>query len=86
MPYTFSPPTVEEGPAGFGRLFWRFRIARANTLLVYGTAVVSERTPGVDETQAADYCYLGGHIYTLSPTEVTILTNAGYGSYITYVA
>ena len=54
MPYQFSPPTVEEGPAGFGRLFWRYRIARSNTLLVYGTAVVSERTPGVDETQAAD--------------------------------
>jgi len=86
MPYQFSPPTVEEGPAGFGRLFWRFRIARSNTLLVYGTAVVSERTPGVDETIAADYCYLGGHIYNISPTEVTILTNAGYGAYITTVA
>ena len=86
MPYTFSPPTVEEGPAGFGRLFWRFRIARANTLLVYGNTVVSERTPGVDETLTADYCYLGGHIYILSQAEITILTNAGYGSYITYVA
>lgn len=86
MPYKFSPPTVEEGPAGFTRLFWRFRIARSNTLLVYGTTVVSERTPGVDETQNADYCYLGGHIYVLSQKEVTILTNAGYGSYITYSA
>lgn len=86
MSYTFSPPTVEEGPAGFGRLFWRFRIARANTLLVYGNTVVSERTPGVDETLTADYCYLGGHIYILSQAEITILTNAGYGANITHIA
>ena len=86
MSYTFSPPTVEEGPAGFGRLFWRFRIARANTLLVYGNTVVSERTPGVDETLTADYCYLGGHIYILSQAEITILTNAGYGANITNIA
>ena len=47
MAYVFNPPTVEEGPAGFGWLFWRYRIARANTILVYGTSIVSERTPGV---------------------------------------
>jgi hypothetical protein len=85
MAYKFKPPTVEEGPAGFGRLFWRYRIARANTILVYGTAVVSERTPGVDETQAATYCYLGGHEYYLTDPEYTILVNAGYGAYITTV-
>lgn len=85
MAYLFKPPTVDEGPAGFGRLFWRYKIARANTILVYGTAVVSERTPGVDETQAADYCYLGGHEYYLSNAEYTILVNAGYSAYITTV-
>lgn len=85
MAYLFKPPTVDEGPAGFGRLFWRYRIARANTILVYGTAVVSERTPGVDETQAADYCYLGGHEYIITDPERTILVNAGYGANITTV-
>ena len=85
MAYIFKPPTVEEGPAGFGRLFWRYRIARANTILVYGTAVVSERTPGVDETQAADYCYLGGHEYIITDPERTILINAGYSANITTV-
>ena len=85
MAYLFKPPTVDEGPAGFGRLFWRYRIARANTILVYGTAVVSERTPGVDETQAADYCYLGGHEYIITDPERTILINAGYGANITTV-
>ena len=85
MAYVFTPPAVEEAPAGFTRLFWRFRIPRGDTILVYGTAIVRERTPGVDETQAADYCYLGGHRYVLSQNEYTILTNAGYGSYITFI-
>ena len=85
MAYKFVPPTVEEGPAGFGRLFWRYRIARANTILVTGTSVVSERTPGVDETLNADYCYLGGHEYYITDVERTILINAGYGDNITTV-
>jgi hypothetical protein len=85
MAYLFKPPTVEEGPAGFGRLFWRYRINRANTILVYGTTIYSQRTPGVDETQAADYCYLGGHEYFISSVERTILINGGYSDYITTV-
>lgn len=83
MTYIFNPPTVEEAPAGFSRLFWRFRIARGDSILVYGTAIVRERTPGVDETQAADYCYLGGHSYVITPVEYNILVNGGYGQYIT---
>lgn len=85
MAYLFKPPTVEEGPAGFGRLFWRYRIARANTILIYGTTIFSERTPGVDETLAADYHYLGGHEYFITPVEYNILVNGGYSAYITTV-
>jgi len=86
VPYQFTPPSVEEGPAGFTRLFWRYRIARGDSLLVYGTAVVRTRTPAVQDTQSADYCYLGGGIYIITQTEKDILTNAGYGANITYVA
>ena len=85
MVYQFTPPAVDETPAGFGRLMWRYRIARGDTLLVNGTAVTRVRTPGVDQTLEADYYYHGGHIYNITPTEVTILTNAGYGAYITTV-
>jgi hypothetical protein len=85
MAYLFKPPTVEEGPAGFGRLFWRYLITRANTVLIYGLTTVSIRTPGVDETQAADYCYLGGHEYILSQPEYDILVANGYGSNITTI-
>jgi len=83
--YLLKPPTVDESPAGFGRLFWRYRIARGDTLMVFGTAVVRQRTPSVQDTQAADYCYQGGHEYYLSQTEYNILNNAGYGQYITNV-
>lgn len=85
MAYLLKTPFRNEGPAGFGRLFWRYKIARGNTLLVFGTAVVETRTASVQETLDADYCYLGGHEYILSDAEYQILVNAGYGSYITTI-
>jgi len=83
MTYTFKPPTVNEGPAGFGILFWRYKIARANSILVNGSVVTSIRTPAVQDTQSADYCYLGGHEYIITQPEYDILYAAGYGPYIT---
>jgi hypothetical protein len=85
MTYLFKPPTVEEGPAGFGRLFWRYRITRANTIIVNGTTVTSERTPGVDELSAATYYYIGGHEAILTTVEYNILIAAGYSSNITII-
>lgn len=82
MAYTFTPPTVEEGPAGFGRLMWRYRISRGDSILVNGTVVTRLRTPGVDQVAEADYAYIGGHVYPITDTERTILINAGYGAYI----
>jgi len=85
MAYLLKPPTRLEGPAGFGRLFWRYKIDRGDSLLVFGTVVLRQRTPAVQDTQSADYCYLGGHEYILSDKEYTILVNAGYGANITTV-
>ena len=85
MAYLFKPPTVEEGPAGFTRLFWRYRIARADSVLVYGLTTVAVRTPAVQDTQEADYCYIGGHEYILSQPEYDILVANGYGSSITTI-
>lgn len=81
--YRLEPPAPLETPAGFGRLFWRYPIPRGDSLLVFGTQVVRERSPAVQDTIDADYCYLGGHIYEITETEKNILTNAGYGDYIT---
>lgn len=81
--YRLEPPAVRETPAGFGRLFWRYPIHRGDSLLVYGSRVIRERSPSVQETFDADYCYLGGHIYEITEHEKDILTAAGYGDYIT---
>lgn len=81
--WKLNPPTVNETPAGFGRLFWRYPIARGDSLLVYGSQVIRVRTPSVQEFQDADYAYSGGHIYTITDTEKNILTAAGYGYCIT---
>jgi len=85
MAYIFKPPTVNEGPAGFGILFWRYKIARGDSILVFGTSVLRTRTPAVQDTQSADYCYLGGHEYRITQTEYDILVGAGYGANITTV-
>ena len=85
MAYLLKTPTVKEGPAGFGRLFYRYKIDRNDSLLVYGTAVTRLRTPSVEETQTATYAYVGGHEYYLTQVEYDILVNAGYGAYITNV-
>lgn len=85
MAYLFKPPTVEEGPAGFGRLFWRYRITRADSVLVFGQATVQVRTPAVQDTIDADYCYLGGHEYIITQTEKDILVANGYSANITTI-
>jgi hypothetical protein len=85
--YTFTMPKISETPAGFG-LFWRYRIDRADSLIIAtdGTAT-QQRTFEVqqltDAQAAGGKYYVGGHIYVLSAPEVTALTNAGYGAYIT---
>jgi len=83
--YILEPPTVDEGPAGFGRLFWRYKITRGDTLLMTGGVVTRSRTYSVQEVADADHAYLGGHKYVLSPLEYTQLVAAGYSANITVV-
>ena len=85
MTYILKPPTVEEGPAGFGRLFYRYKITRGDSLIMTAGVVTRQRTFSNVQTSAADFVYLGGHQYVLSPIEYTQLVAAGYGSYITSV-
>jgi len=84
MAYYFTPPTVLEGPAGGGRLFFRYRLNRANTILEVSLGIYeSIRTPGIDEYTAALNVYQGGHKTLITLAERTRLINAGYGPYIT---
>jgi len=82
--YYFTPPTVEEGPAGGGPLFSRYRLNQADTVLLNSDGSYSHfRSPGIEELEAAVQFYQGGHIYPLTTAERTSLIAGGYGPNIT---
>ena len=83
--YVLTPPTVDEGPAGYGRLFWRYKLTRGDTLLMTAGVVTRTRTPSIQEIRDADYSYMGGHSYVISPNENALLVAAGYGANIVTV-
>ena len=60
-------------------------IPRGVSLLINGTTVTESQTPSQDDLAAASFYYLGGHEYTISDYEATILINAGYTDYVTPV-
>jgi len=60
-------------------------VARGQTLIVNGTTVTLTLTPSQDDLAAASYYFLGGHEYTISDTQATVLINAGYGDWVTPV-
>lgn len=80
----FAPPTVEEGPAGGGRLFYRYKLTRGITVIQRedGSFYQTRYPDNETELLVARKVYLGGHVYRLSAEEVTLLTEAGYGVYL----
>jgi hypothetical protein len=60
-------------------------IPRGYSLLVNGTTVTKIQTPSQDQLAAASYYFLGGHEYTVSQAQADVLTNAGYGDYLTVI-
>lgn len=81
---TFTPPTVDEGPAGGGPLFFRYKISRADAVLKKNGVYTQTRVPSQDEINEADIYYAGGRGgYEISEAEAADLTAAGYGAYIT---
>lgn len=79
---TLKTPTYTENLWSGSRLWGRYHLDRAYTLLVSGTTVTQTTYPWLGDLSSYDYVYLGGHEYPLTSAEVTILTNAGYGAYI----
>lgn len=75
----FQPPTVEEGPAGGGPLFGRYKLTRGVTVLKNAGVYTEHRYPSQAQVDAADIAYIGGYRHVVSDTEATALTNAGYG-------
>ena len=77
MPYLFRPPVVMEAQPDAGRLFGRVKIPRGVSVLVTGSTVVEKRWPTIEEIEAADVCYMGGHEYVLSDGQAQPLIDAG---------
>jgi hypothetical protein len=75
----FRTPTVDEAPAGTGRLFYRYKLKRGISVLKNGSVYSLVRTPSLDECNLADVVYLGGHDHEVTNSEKTALIAAGIG-------
>ena len=84
MAYYFLPPTIEEGPAGGGRLFIRYRLNRGITVMRTNGVWEEIRYPTEDQTRAADagFVFWGGRKNYITDNQRTELINAGYGANI----
>ena len=81
--YRLTPPTVNEAPgAAGGRLFGRIAYPRGISLLVKGSQVTEKRFPTIEEQQAVDITYMGGHEYEIDDEAAQVLIDAGYGDYL----
>jgi hypothetical protein len=80
MPWTFRPPTVDEGPASWSdRLFVRVKLTRGITVLNNGGLYAAVRYPTQDEIAAATAAYQGGHEYEVTDEVRAALIAAGIG-------
>jgi hypothetical protein len=74
----FFPPTVLEGPAGFG-MFYRYKLLRGISVLKINGKYYKLRVPSTDQVESASEYYTGGHEYEVSSSTKTALLNAGIG-------
>ena len=74
----FFPPTVEEGPAGFG-FFWRYTHNRGVSVLKTSGVYSLRRYPTQDEITAATEYYAGGHEHEVTEGQKSALIAAGIG-------
>jgi len=68
---------------GEGVLFYRYTIPRGVTLVVNGSTVTEHQFPSESTLLASPAYYRGGYTHTITTAEATVLTDAGYGAYIT---
>jgi hypothetical protein len=74
----FFPPTVDEGPAGFG-LFFRYKHKRGKSVLKIGGTYRVIRVPSTDQVNSASEYYAGGHEYEVSEAVKSSLIAANIG-------
>ena len=75
---TFFPPTVDEGPAGFG-LFYRYKLTRGISVLKIGSKYSKLRVPSTDQIDSASEYYAGGHEHDVTSGQKAALIAAGIG-------
>jgi hypothetical protein len=74
----FFPPTVEEGPAGYG-LFYRYTLNRGVSVLKTSGVYATRRYPTQDEIAAATEYYAGGHEHEVTEGQKSAIIAAGIG-------
>ena len=77
--YIFRPPTVEEGPAGGGRLFYFYRLARGITVIKQNDAYSLIRYPLDEDLATYQEYYLGGRNHTVDDSTKAALIAADIG-------
>jgi hypothetical protein len=75
---TFFPPTIDEGPAGYG-LFYRYKLSRGISVLKIGNTYYKLRVPSTDQIDSASEYYAGGHEYNVTEAQKSALIAAGIG-------
>jgi hypothetical protein len=70
----------DDGPEGSGHLLMRHvsKPLPPVAVLIEDGVVREKQVPTFTEQNAADYCYLGGHDYTITQAERDLLVAAGY--------
>lgn len=80
----FRPPSIQETPAGRNSLHARYGIHRGISVIKRQNGTIYEtRYPALTDLEAASKYWLGGYAHTISVSEKTELTAAGYGADIT---
>ena len=78
--YYVTPPVVEYGPAGGGRLFIRYRLNRGESLMRNNGVWSQTAFPTEDVMKAADHFYLGGREYEITQDIYQSLIDQGFGA------
>jgi hypothetical protein len=78
MAFEFYPPQVMEAWPLKDSLLKRVVSPRGVAVLITGSSIVLSRAVTQDDTDAADYAYLGGRTHNVSSTEATMLTSLGF--------
>lgn len=78
MAFEFYPPQVMEAWPLKDSLLKRVVSPRGVAVLITGSSIVLSRAVTQDETNAADYSYLGGRTHNVSTAEKNMLVSLGF--------